>query len=147
MVGVLSECLVRLRIHKAVNLRRVSNLDLREPTVGLGALVDGAGLVLQHAVGLHDLSSNRCHDVGRALDGLNGANGLAGVDLEVEGGKLDVDDVTKGFGGVCGHADGAWREVRSLRAELGFRSMGNTSLPVAGELDPFVVLCVLLLEC
>ena len=34
-----------------------------------------------------------------------------------------------------------------MRAELGFRSMGNTSLPVAGELDPFVVLGVLLLKC
>lgn len=147
MVGVLGECLVRLRVHEAVNLRRVGNLDLRKPTVGLGALVDGAGLVLQHAVGLHDLSSDGCHDVRRALDGLDGANGLAGVDFKVDGGQLNVDDVTEGFGGVCGYADGAWRGVRSLRARLGFRSMGDTSLPVAGELDPFVVLGVLLLEC
>ena len=63
MVGVLSECLVRLRVHEAVDLRRVGNLDLREPTISLGALVDGARLVLQHAVRLHNLSSDGCHDV------------------------------------------------------------------------------------
>ena len=109
MISILSERLVRLRIHEVVHFRRVGNLYLREPAVGFGALVDGVGLVLQHAVRFHDLAADGGHDVGRALDGLDGADGLAGVDFEVEGGEFDVDDVAEGFGGVGGHADCAWR--------------------------------------
>jgi hypothetical protein len=117
VISILGERLVRLRIHQAVNLRRISNLNLRQPAVRFGALVDGTGLVLEHAVRFHNLAADGCHDVRSALDGLDGADGLAGVDFEVEGGQLDVDNVAEGFCCVGGDADCACGKevVRGLR--------------------------------
>lgn len=110
MIRLLSKSLIRLRIHKRIDLRSIGDLDLSQPALLLRALVDGTGLVLQHAVRFDDLAADGGHDVGRALDGLNGADGVAGVDFQVDGGELNVDDVAEGFGCVGGDADGSWRE-------------------------------------
>jgi hypothetical protein len=145
VISILSERLVRLCVHQTVNLRRVGNLDLRKPAVSLGALVDGARLVLQYAVGFHNLAADGSHDIRRALDRLDGSDGLSSINLEVDGGQFDVDDVAEGFGCICGHTNGAWAVLEDC-AQVGGCSIGDTGLPVTGKLDPFVVNCVLLLE-
>lgn len=71
-----------------------------------------------------DLAADRGVDVAGALDGLDGADGVALVGPFARGGKLDVDDVAQLLGGVLGDADDA-------------------CLAVGGEVDPLMVLCVL----
>jgi hypothetical protein len=91
--------------------------------VVLGDLVDGAGLLLQHQVDLSDLARDRGVDVGGALDGLDGANGVAGLDVLALLRQLDVDDIAQLLGGVLADAQDA-------------------RLLVRGEVDPLVLLGV-----
>lgn len=77
--------------------------------VVLGHLVDGAGLLLEGAVGGGDGAGDGAVDVGGALDRLDGAEGVAGDELLALLGQLDVDDVAELLGGVLGDADDAGR--------------------------------------
>lgn len=123
--------LVRLSIHQLVKLlgTLLVDLDLDDPAAAvaiiLGDLVDGGGLLLQQGVTLDDLAPDGGVDVAGRLDGLDGTNGVAGVDKVARRlGEFDVDDVTKLLGGVLRDANGG-------------------GLAVGGQVDPFVVLGVL----
>lgn len=124
------EGLVLLLTHEGLELldARLVDLDLCDPAAAVGVvfghLVDGAGLLLEAEVDLGDLAADGRVDVGGALDGLDGADGVALGDLRALLGELDVDDVAQGVGGVLGDADDA-------------------RLLVGVEVDPLVVLCVL----
>jgi hypothetical protein len=121
--------LIRSGIHQLLKVLQplLGNLDLGDPAaavrVVLGDLVDGAGLLLQHQVDLSDLARNRGVDVGGALDGLDGANGVAGQDVLALLRQLDVDDIAQLLGGVLADAQDA-------------------RLLVRGEVDPLVLLGV-----
>lgn len=101
-----SKRLVGLGIQQLVKLRGalLVNFDLDDPAaagaVVLGHLVDGGGLLLQQGVGVGDLAADGRVDVAGALDGLDGADGVALVSPFARGGQLDVDDVAQLLGGV-----------------------------------------------
>lgn len=128
------ESLVGLGIHQLIKLlgTLLVDLDLDDPAAAiaivLGDLVDGGGLLLQQHIALDDLALDGGVDVAGRLDGLDGANGVTGLDKVARGlWELDVDNVAELVGGVLGDANGG-----------GFA--------VGGEVDPFVVLGVLLGE-
>lgn len=91
----------------------------------LGDLVDGRGLLLQKKVDVCNLAGHGSVDIGSALHGLDGANGVAGLENLPFLRQLDVDDVAEGFGGILADADDA-------------------RFVVGREVDPLVVLGVLL---
>jgi len=109
LIRILRKLPIPLPIHQRIHLRRIANLNLRQPPLALGTLVDHARLVLQHTVRFDDLAADGGHDVRGGFDGFDGADGFAGGDFEVEGRELDVDDIAEGFGGVGGDADRACR--------------------------------------
>lgn len=96
-------------IKQGIELSSISDLNLSDPALTLGALVDGLSLILKDAVTLDNLASNGGEDIGGRLDGLDSADGLAGDDLEVGLGKLYVNDITQGVGGVFGDTDLGYR--------------------------------------
>lgn len=111
MVG--GEGLVLLGIHESLELldALLVDLDLGDPAtavgVVLGDLVDGTGLLLEAEVDLGNLAGDGGVDVGGALDGLDGADGVALGDLCALLGELDVNDVAQLLGRVLGNADDA----------------------------------------
>lgn len=125
-----SELLVGLLVHELLEIGNalVGNLDLGDPAaagrVVLGNLVDGGRAFLEGQVASNDLAADGGVDVGGRLDGLDGAKGIASVDLLALLGELDEDDVAEGLGSVGANAD-------------------VTSLLVVGELDPLVLAGVL----
>lgn len=92
-------------VQKSLNLRNIANLDLRNPSLTLGAGVDGLSVVLQDAVTTDNSASDGRENIGSRLDGLDGTDGLTSRDLEVLLGELDENDVTEGVGGVLGDTD------------------------------------------
>lgn len=98
-------------LHKAPELLDAlgCNLDLDNPAasprVVLGQLIDGAGLLLEDGVDARDLAADRSVDIGRALDRLDGADGVASLDYLADLGKLDKDDVAQRLGGVFRDSD------------------------------------------
>lgn len=108
ILTLLSKSLVSGLVHQAVNLGLVGDLDLGQPAIALGTLVDGAGAVLEHAVGLDNGSRDGRHDVRGRLYGFDGADAVAGADFEVDGGQFYKDDVTESMGCVGGDTYGAY---------------------------------------
>lgn len=106
----IDDLLVGSLIKQRIKLSNISDLNLSNPALTLGTLVDGLSLILEDAVCLDDLAGDRGEDVGSRFDGLDSADGLAGDDLEVDLGKLNVDDITQGVGGVVGDTDLGCRE-------------------------------------
>ena len=106
-----SKSLILLEIHQALKVFAplLANGDLGNPAaavrVVLGHLVDGPGLLLEGDVGPRDGAGDRRIDVGGALDGLDGAQGVARHELPAFLGQLDVDDVAEFLRGVLGDAD------------------------------------------
>lgn len=92
-------------VEEGIELSNISDLDLGDPTLTLGALVDGLSLVLEDAVAGNDLTGDGGKDIGSRLDRLNGSDGLTGRDIEALLGKLDVDDITQRVGGVVSDTD------------------------------------------
>jgi hypothetical protein len=117
---VLDICLVFALILQGLQflLDPVLNLQLDHPPVGLGALVNGAGLLLQGLVDLDDGAADGAQDVAGALDALDGADGVAGRDLLARLGQLDKDDVAQRRRGVVGDADRRRLGVRRERHPL-----------------------------
>lgn len=97
--------LVGSLIQQSIQLGGVRDLDLSNPALTLGALVDGLCLVLQNRVTADNLASNWGQHVGSRLDGLDGTDGLASTNLEVGLGELDEDNVTQRVGSVVGDTD------------------------------------------
>jgi hypothetical protein len=125
------EGLVGLGIHQRIHLLHtlLANLDLGDPAatmaVVLRHLVNGGGLLLEDLVDSDDPAADGGEDVGRGLDGFNGADGVTLLEEVARGlGELDVDDVTELLSGVLGDAD-------------------NGGLVVGGEVNPLVFLGVL----
>lgn len=96
---VVSEGTVLLLAHQLA-FRLAANLNLRNPAVALGILVQSTGLLLQLAVDLSDSAANGAEDVGCRLDRLYSANGITGGSFEADLGQLDVDDIAEGLRGV-----------------------------------------------
>jgi hypothetical protein len=123
------ELLVFGRVHQLLEVLQalLGNLHLGDPPaavrVVLGDLVDGAGLLLQREVDLGDLARDRGVDVGRALDRLDGADGVAGLRLPALFRQLDVDNVAQRLGGILADAQ-------------------NTRLFIRREVNPLVLLGV-----
>ena len=92
-------------VQKSIERSSVSDLDLSNPALLLGAGVDGLGIVLENGVTTDDLASNGGQHIGGRLDRLDGTNGLTGTDLEVGLGELNEDNVTQRVGGVIGDTD------------------------------------------
>lgn len=103
--------LVGSLVHQGIQLSGIGDLDLSDPGLTLGALVDELSLVLEGGVALQHGARDGGQDVRGGLDGLDGTDGLAGCDLHVGAGELHVDDVAQGLGGVFGDSDlGCWGE-------------------------------------
>lgn len=96
---------VGLLAQESLDLSSIANLNLSNPSILLGAGVDGLGVVLQNGVTLDDLAGDGGEDIGSRLDGLDSTDGLTGGDLEVGLWELNEDDVTEGVGGVFGDTD------------------------------------------
>lgn len=124
------ESLVRLNIHQRIHLLHalLIDIDLGDPAsavaVVLGHLVEGAWLLLQGLVHGGDLTLDRGVDVGGALDGLDGAEGVALLDpFAAHLGQFSVDDVAELFGSVLGDSN-------------------DGGFVVGGEVNPLVLLGV-----
>jgi hypothetical protein len=104
-LSILDGGLVGSLIKKGIELSNISDLDLSNPTIFLGALVDSLSLVFEDIVTSNDLTGDRREDIGSRLDGLDSTDGLTGSNLETFLGKLDVDDITQGVGSVVGDTD------------------------------------------
>lgn len=144
VVALLGELGVCLRIHQSVQLTAVTDLDLSNPRITFRTLVDVFRRLLQCGIGFDNGSCNWCVDVAGTLDGLNGAHGIARVQLEANLRQLDKDDVTKLLCGVGTDTDGAWK-----RSDMHI-SWGDvlTSLATLVKLDPLMVLRILLhIDC
>lgn len=108
-----SERLVLLGAHEALEVldALLVDGDLGDPAaagaVVLGNLVDVAGLLLELLVDVGDAAGDRGVDVGGRLDRLDGADGVARLDLAALLGQLHVDDVAQSFGSVLGDANHA----------------------------------------
>ncbi|KAF5131392.1 hypothetical protein E5D57_007747 [Metarhizium anisopliae] len=97
------ESLVGLGIHQLIKLLStlLVDLDLDDPAAAiaivLGDLVDGGGLLLQQHIALDDLALDGGVDVAGRLDGLDGANGVTGLDKVARGlRELDVRTAARG---------------------------------------------------
>lgn len=106
---VLNTLQIRLLIHQRLQFTGIINLNLRNPPITLGTLVNGLGLITQHRITINHFPGDGRQHIGSRFYGFDGADGLAGCDFEVGGGEFDVDDVTEGFGGVFGYADCCWK--------------------------------------
>lgn len=110
--------LVLLDIHQPLQILHslLVNSNLGNPAasvrVVLGHLVDGTRLLFQQEVDVGDLAANGGVDVGRALDRLDGANGVAGLDRLALLRQLDVYDVPECLGRVLADTDDARLVVR-----------------------------------
>lgn len=102
---VVESLVVGRLVQKSIERSSVSDLDLSNPTLLLGAGVDGLGVVLEDGVTADDLASNGGQHIGSRLDRLDGTDGLTGTDLEVGLGKLNKNNVTQRVGGVLGDTD------------------------------------------
>lgn len=102
---ILNRLQVRLLIQQTLQFTGIINLNLGNPSITLRTFVDGLGLVAQHGITINHFSGDGGQNIRGRFYGFDGTDGLAGCDFEVCGGKLDVDDVTEGFGGVFGDAD------------------------------------------
>lgn len=141
-------------IHQSLQLGRVADLDLRDPPLALGALVDDLGVVLQRGVALNHLARHRGQDVRGRLDRFDCSDGLAGGHFEVGAGKLDVDDVAQRFCRVIRDTDFCCEKVkRELLARTRqlrfffyffFLSQWVCTSAVIRQLYPFVRFSVLL---
>ena len=99
-ITLLSKLTIPLLIHQRLHLPRIAQLNPRQPPLRLRARIDNPRLLLERIIRLHNLARDGRHDVGGGFDGLDGADGVALADFEVEGGELDEDDVAEGFGCV-----------------------------------------------
>lgn len=108
-----SKRLILLGIHQRLEVldALLVDLDLGDPAaavgVVLGDLVDGAGLLLECEVDGGDGAGDGGVDVGGALDGLDGADGVARAHLFAFRGELNVHDVAELLGGVLRDPDHA----------------------------------------
>ena len=110
--------LVGLSIKQVVKLCGVCDLDLSNPGITLGALVDELGIVLQDCVTLDHRAGDRTVDVGSRLDRLHSSNGFAGGDLGVDLRKLNEHNVSQGLGGVLCDSDLGYSFIVSITCAL-----------------------------
>lgn len=92
-------------IQQSLELSGVGNLNLGNPSLTLGAGVDGLSVVLQDLVAADHLAGDGGEHIGGGLDGLDGTDGLTSTNLEVSLGELNEDDVAQGVSGVLGDTD------------------------------------------
>ena len=93
--------LVGVRSEEVVELGRVLDLELDEPGLALGFGVDQSGLVGELLVDLDDGPGNGGVDVGCRLDGFDGTETIALVEVVSDFGEVDEDDVPqRGLGKV-----------------------------------------------
>lgn len=92
-------------IKQAIGLGGIADLNLSDPGITLGALVDELRLVFEDNIWLHDRAGDGREDVRGRLDGLHGTDGLAGAHFEAGLGELNEHNITKGLGGVFCDAD------------------------------------------
>jgi len=108
-----SELSIGIGVHEGLKVLQalLSELDLGDPAATMGIvlryLVDRARLLLEQQVDLSDLAGHRGVDVSSALHRLNGANGIAGLDLEALLGQLDIDNIAEGLSSVLADTDDA----------------------------------------
>ena len=105
---------VGLLVHERLDLGSIADLDLGNPSILLGAGVDGLSVVLQNGVALDDLAGDGGENIGSRLDGLDSTDRLTSGDLEVRLGELNEDDVTEGVGGVLGNTDLGYKGTGSV---------------------------------
>eukprot|EP01106_Pelomyxa_sp_JSP_P018300 TRINITY_DN823_c0_g1_i2.p1 TRINITY_DN823_c0_g1~~TRINITY_DN823_c0_g1_i2.p1 ORF type:complete len:161 (+),score=66.47 TRINITY_DN823_c0_g1_i2:53-535(+) len=109
LLAVLDVVLFRQQLLKLVQLRQ---LELGEPALALGVLVDEGGVALQLRVDLGDFTRHGRVDVANSLDALDDTCRPLGLEGGADGGELDENEVAEGVLRVVGDAH---RPPRTLR--------------------------------
>src|SRR2546426_377873 len=89
------ELLVLVRVHEVLELRLVLHLDLHEPALVVGVLVDDRGVVLELGVDGRHRPGERREQLRHGAHGLELAERLALLDLVPYVGQLDGDDLAE----------------------------------------------------
>src|SRR5262249_41862092 len=95
MASLRDELLVLLRGQELVPLGLARRLDNEHPSLAVGILVDGLGLLSELAVDLDDLARDRRKEVRHRLDRLDHAKILRRRHLGADLRELDEDDVAE----------------------------------------------------
>jgi hypothetical protein len=91
--------------HKAIELGRVLQLELEEPALAGGVLVDGSRRCLEGAVGLDHVAGYGRIDLAGRLDALDHRRLVALGDGLPDIGQFHIDHVAELLLGVVGDAD------------------------------------------
>ena len=91
-----------LGVHQRLGLRGVRQLDLDQPALAVGVLVDRLGLVAERLVDGDDLARQRRDHVGDRLDRLDLGVGLVLGHLRADLGRLEEHDLAERVLGVPG---------------------------------------------
>jgi hypothetical protein len=125
-----SKSLVLFRAHEVLKILDALLVDsnLADPAATVRVVfrdsIDLSGLLLEHQINIGDAARNWRIDISGALDGLDGADRIAGLNRFVGLGEFYIDDIAQLFSGVRGDTN-------------------DTGGFVGIEVDPFVVLGVL----
>ncbi len=92
-------------VHKAVEFRRVRQLDLGNPAGAFGRGIDGVRAVGQFGIGVQNFARDRRIDVRSRLDAFDHGEAVALFKLLAHVRDFDKNDVAKRIGGVGGDAD------------------------------------------
>jgi hypothetical protein len=107
-------------VQQSLELSDIGDLNLGNPTLTLGAGVDGFSVVLQDLVAADHLAGDGGEHIGGGLDGLDGTDGLTSTNLEVSLGKLNEDNIAQGVSGIVGDADLGCRSGGALVVVLSY---------------------------
>lgn len=92
-------------IKQAIGLGGIADLNLSDPGITLGALVDELRFIFKDSIWLHNLARDGGEDVRGRLDRFHGTHGLAGAHFETGLGELNEHNITKGICSVLCDAD------------------------------------------
>lgn len=97
--------IIGLRVQQSVQLCGVADLNLGDPGIALGALIDSLSLIVKEGVALHDRSGHRRQNVRGRLDRFHSSDRLTSSDFQARLGELDEDDIAKRLSSVRGNSN------------------------------------------
>lgn len=105
MAIALSVLAVGSLVEESISFSGVGELDLHDPAVSKGGVVDGVGSVGKSLVDLDDVTRDGRVQVGGGLDRLDGTKGRSSLDGLANRREVDKDNLSKGVSGVASDSD------------------------------------------
>ena len=105
MFVIIAELLVGLLIHEIIDFALVIEVDLEDPAVTLGLVVDKGGVTLDILVVGGDSASHWCVNISGGLDRLDAADAITLEELGADLSDVQVHDISELTLGEVGDAD------------------------------------------